>query len=402
MSTTNLYIRPELRDKKNEVPIYLVYQNRGKKFKLYTGFKTQEEHWDAKLQKLSDKAENALVINENIQNMRKQLIEFVKTQASIDSALDLKNAFTKQYEKRIDKNFFTVYQQYLTQVISTKKSTTQSIFKSLAKELLEFQQHSGTIIDFEFFKNDGLEQLSFYFKSQKENNPSTISKKIKSLKSFLYYCADIDTFKYSSIKNYSVETLKSPKIILSEQEVIKLYALNLSLFKELQTTRDIFLLGCFTGLSYKEISMLEKKDINDFRLKFENIYGGDPISLPLNNYARMIVLRNEPSGNGRYFDELPQSYANKYIKEIAKKAGLDRNIEVYQQGKSIMQPLHEVISMDIAKITYALISLQSGVRPDIISIVLGQKNIESLLEYNMATKPVKDLDTLEFWNKKVF
>lgn len=409
MATVNLYIRPEMKDLEGNAPIYLIYQHQGKKFKHYTGYKIDLNDWDSKYQRVKESASEGLVINENILAQKEKLNTLLKEMAEKGKEaqlLDIKQLFSngKRPEKR--NSFYTHFEQYIHNSKESKKKGTLIIYEALLKDLKSFDSLSSYKLDFKKIDTGFYEQFTAYLSEELNNGNNTISKKIKTLKSFLNYAAGRGLLPEEQFENFNTKTTSGLKVSLTEQEIARMYNLNLSLSPELAQTRDIFFFGCVTGLKYSEIMLLKPSDVVGDRLVITNQYTGKELSVPMNNYAKMIIKRYESYDRPHCFPQISNVYANRFIKEVGKIAGIDNPISVQvQRGKHVKtetRPRYELITTDTARLTYAAISLQSGMRAEFILQIMGQKNIHTLLQYCYDLKPPRDLEIIDSWNKKVF
>ncbi len=75
------------------------------------------------------------------------------------------------------------------------------------------------------------------------------------------------TPRYVLVQNYINDKIHAGVLnpgdrIPSENELAKIYQLNLSDDKELEEVRDIFIVGCYTGLRYSDLSTLNNEHID--------------------------------------------------------------------------------------------------------------------------------------------
>ena len=186
----------------------------------------------------------------------------------------------------------------------------------------------------------------------------------------------IDTNHY---KGFKAPNVTSPKVALTESEVSDIYTLNLSLKRDLSVTRDIFLFGVFTGLKFSDIMQLRPCDVHDGKITVYDFVHCRNWQIPFNNYARMILKRYEGSERNLCFPTLNPVFANKQVKEIAQMAKINSKVisKVAKNGEIITmeRPKYEMITLDTARFSYAALSLLAGMRPELLMLILGQKNI---------------------------
>ncbi len=409
MATVNLYIRPEMKDQQGATPIYLVFQDKGKKFKHYTGYKILPEHWDGSYQKATEIAPDGLVINQNIFEQKEKLIELAKAAAANRNGIDIaaiKKSFTGSAQREKKNDFYTHFEQFIVAAKTEKKTTTITIYQALLRDLRQFDHLKQYKLDFKKINDVFYTEFTLFLEQHLNNTNNTISKKIKTLKAFLHYAAERKLIESQSFTKFSTKTTSALKVSLTEEELTRIFNLNLSLNPELAKARDLFLFGCFTGMKYSEICKLKHSDVIDYRIKLINQYSNKDMTIPMNNYAKMILRRYETNDKILCFPAIANVYANKFVKELGKLALITKDIEIpIYKGKTVIikkRQKYELITTDTARFTYAALSLQGGMRPELLIQILGQKNINSLLQYTFENNPMKDIEMIDCWNKKVF
>jgi integrase len=122
------------------------------------------------------------------------------------------------------------------------------------------------------------------------NSNSTVNKKLKALNVFCQYVHINEGAKVSAVidKTNRLKTDIPNKTFLTEQELSKVFNLNLNKYPNLILARDLFLFGCFTGLKYTDIQKLKNSDIVNGKIKIIGAFGTE-VRIPLNNYANMIL-----------------------------------------------------------------------------------------------------------------
>jgi site-specific recombinase XerD len=410
MATINFYLRPEMKDNKDLVPVYLIYQDKGRKFKHYTGQKVHSHDWDHEKQEVKSESDKASEINYQLRKQHDKLktaIQNLKDSGSGDSLENVKNHFKSYYTSPASKNnFFELFEEFIFKAKELKKDSTILIYQSVLKDIHKFNEEHEYQLDFNKINGEFYEHFTNYLTEKLNNTNNTVSKKIKTLKVFLKYASEKKLVDYSSYYKFKTRTDSPVRVILSDNELSKIFNLNLSLRKELQDARDIFLFSCFTGLKFSEIMKLKHEDVKGGKVKMTNHFTGKEISIPLNNYASMIIKRHENLKLTYSFPQIQNVYMNKFVKELAKLAKIEKPVEItIHKGKEIIKqtkPKYELITTDTARFTFASLSLQAGMRPELLILILGQKNINSLLQYAIDSNPMKDIEMVNVWNKKVF
>jgi uncharacterized protein YdcH (DUF465 family) len=123
-------------------------------------------------------------------------------------------------------------------------------FAAIKEQYDGFIQVWGDYMRFEAKNSDGEDGLSV----------NTIGKQQKNLKVFLNWCFDREIYPRFSLKHIPTEAEEVDNIYLTEVELKKIEAIKLENEEE-QKVRDLFLIGCETGLRFSDFSTLSKDKI---------------------------------------------------------------------------------------------------------------------------------------------
>ena len=410
MASINLYLRPEMKDSSGNTPIYLVFQECGKKFKHYTGIKVDPEFWDAKNQLIKADEETTQTINKKIAFQRDFLRRLYFDHSSRRETIDLnllKTEFKTQLDEALEEDiFYTNFQEFIGESRKEKKPGTVAIYESLLKDLKGFSKVSDEIISFDKLNGELLNGFVAYLAAELRNTNSTINKKIKTLKVFLKWASERGMVKETEFKGFKVQAKSGPKVFLSEDELSKFFNLNIARFPELSLARDLFLFGCFTGLRFSEIVNLHPEQIDNGKLKIFHANLNKEVQIPLNNYALMILKKYEDLRVNACFPHITNVRMNKEVKHLGKLAQIDSpltwTVNRAHENEEKTLPKYALLSTNSARLTYAMMSIKDGMPPQLLVQILGQKNIDNLLQIALEKSRPRDVEIVNSWNKKVF
>jgi integrase len=105
-----------------------------------------------------------------------------------------------------------------------------------------------------------------------------------------------------------------------------MYSLDLSSNKRLDKARDLFIIGCYTGLRFSDLNQISPDNFinNGTQLKVKTEKTGEFVVIPLHRTVKEIVQKYENS----IPDVLSNQKMNEYIKEVAKLAELNERISI--------------------------------------------------------------------------
>lgn len=115
-------------------------------------------------------------------------------------------------------------------------------------------------------------------------------------------------------------------VYLTDEELTLLYNLDLSANARLDRIRDLFLIGCYTGLRFSDFSELRPENIthNGRILTRKTLKTSERVSIPLNPKILAILKKYE----GIPPRTITNQKMNDYLKELCRLGGLTDAVEV--------------------------------------------------------------------------
>ena len=104
---------------------------------------------------------------------------------------------------------------------------------------------------------------------------------------------------------------ESTAIYLSEAEITDLYNLDLSLRPAYERVRDLFIVGCWTGLRFSDFSRIEAKNIANGKITIKTQKTGKTVSIPLHKNVLGIMAKYE----GKTTNSLPPALSNQKMND---------------------------------------------------------------------------------------
>lgn len=159
-------------------------------------------------------------------------------------------------------------------------------------------------------------------------------------------------------------------------------------YQTLEKVRDLFLIGCYTGLRFSDFSSLDLQSIDGKFIKLKQVKTGARVTIPIMEKLKPVLAK--------YPNELPtitNQRFNTYIKIVAKLAGLTskRSIKTNKGSLEDVQeyPLYSLVSSHICRRSYATNMFNKGVPPMLIMSATGHKTESSFLKYIRTTDEQK-------------
>jgi integrase len=250
---------------------------------------------------------------------------------------------------------------------STQKSVTESInaftsyLKTAGLASLERRELNKEIIT----------KYERYLLEKRKLSDNTHGKRMKQLRWFLK-SLDYDV---SSIK---LRSSKKTIVSLTLAELRKLEAVDVSERVEWQKAKDMFLLGCYTGLRVSDLRRLNHTNTRDNFITLKLLKNNRDVKIPIVADAQRILDKY-----GSRAPKISEPAINEGIKEVCEKAVINQPIEVDitrgGQRITMMKPKHELITSHIAGKTFITLAPQRwGLTPAEIAGIVG-KDLKTLI-----------------------
>lgn len=248
-------------------------------------------------------------------------------------------------------------------------------------------------IDLDFYENF----IEFLQKRNLANN--TIGKKIQTLKIFLNEATErgINTnIKFKS-NRFRVISEEAETIYLNEKELQQIYNLDLSDNSRLEKVRDLFLIGCWTGLRFSDWCKVSADKIKGNVIQIEQQKTSNKVAIPIHDIVKEILNKNK----GVLPKNISNQKFNEYIKEIAKKAEIT-SIEhkaITKGGKriSLKYKKWELVSSHTARRSFATNLYNQGLDTLTIMSITGHKTSQAFLKYIKVTPEEHAEKVIEHW-----
>lgn len=318
---------------------------------------------------------NDVVNNKKISQIKSRLDDLINdvTYNGVDPATKyIKNFYSKGYSAR--PSFWQKFHEYDVYRKSNDKKNTYRQVPTLKKCIKEFESELGYEIDFENLSLPILKQFKTYLTIQKKYSVNTVGYIIKALKTFLNTCIS------EGIKlKFSLKDLKKPVeiksiIFLTEEELLKLYNFSYE-FSRHRKVVDLFTLQSFTGFRISDLKRLNSTHINQGEIVMhQSIKTDRPMSIPMVGPVENILKKycNKPP-------VISESNYNKYIKEAAKLAIPDAEIEIVKLVNNQKQNYNEkkcsLITTHVAIKTFVTMFYNRGVSIETLAYRTG-KSVE--------------------------
>ncbi len=346
--------------------------------------------FNARLNWIESSAKNAFRKFQNDNNREpnveelKQLLDIVLRNAQTKQKMDL-FSFIKQYILEAESRFN----------LETGKALakgTIGIYKNTLLTLKEYSIKKQKRIGFDTIDLDFYTEYMEYLTKEKNLANNSIGRHIKTIKSFLNDAAERDIHKNLSFKSkkFKVLTEKIDSIYLNTSELDELFKLDLSNKPSLEHVRDLFLVGCWTGLRFSDFSRIEPKHINGDFIEITTKKTEESVVIPIHPTVKLIM--------GKYKDKFPNSLppsisnakTNKHLKEIGSKLeclNVMVTTKITKGGQLLISnnKKYELMVTHTARRSFATNHYKSGLSSITIMKITGHRTEKAFLTYIKVT-----------------
>lgn len=404
-------------ESQNDQTIYISSRfGRNEKLMYATPLKIEPIFWDEK--------------NERVKNSK-----YCKNKDEINSALDSITAKIKNYYASCVKDEEGITKEGLKDVLDVhfckKKEAVKKELHSFFEEFIEqcdtrlSPRRGGQTIDYktkreysrtyyyllEYEKNrkeklkfSSINQIFFNdfvsFLQSLGLSTNTIWHKTVSLKAVMKAANEqemTDNIRYQLFKNISEE---SEAVALNEKELKLISDYDFSDNPRLDRTRDLFLIGCWTGLRFSDFTRIRQENIHDGYLKIQQHKTNEFVTIPL--HPEFVRIWNKY--NGKLPANISNQKFNDAIKDVCQAVKLNEHVmkSITKGGKkqTTIYEKWKLISSHTARRSFATNLYKSGFPSISIMAITGHKSESSFLKYIKVSKEDHAKMLNDYWKKE--
>ncbi|MFB5946075.1 site-specific integrase [Albibacterium profundi] len=204
-----------------------------------------------------------------------------------------------------------------------------------------------------------------------------------------------DTFKSDHFVKPDYE---SDTIYLNVDQLDKINNSDLDL-PHLIHARDVFLVGCWTGLRFSDFSTLTLEDIEDGFIRIMSEKMEERVTIPLHPVLKAVIERN----GGDFPPPISNQKLNENIKIVARLSGLSKKhiVKKNKGGEDIYEEVNfcSLVTTHTARRSFATNMFKLGIPTLIIMAITGHTTEKSFLKYIRVNNEEKAQIMREMWKK---
>jgi len=404
MATLNFYLTKE--DKQGKCFILMTYLANGEKFRHAIETKVLKSQWITTKQRLKVTA-----IEDEYLNIHLSGLEGIISKAERESLLNhntilfsfVKQRFNEILNKTdVRKTLIESFNDYIENAKGRKGMWTVKRYGTCLAHLLNFKKAKKFELSFERINNQFYEAFMAYMINDLKLLNNTVANYMKTFKAFMNYATEMGYNKAGDeFKKFKAKKEDGELIYLTEIELMKIFRME-NLSEKLKVVRDNFCFACFTGLRYSDISLLRPENIKEDYIELRTEKTKDFLKIPLSPYAKELLARN----GGR----LPRLYSNQktndYLKQLGELAEFSDTILIVKyrgiQKIEFIAPKHKFLCTHTARRTFVTLSLEKGMRPEVVMSITGHRDYKTFKKYIKLTDKVKMTEMNNVWSNKLY
>ena len=369
-------IRESKARKNGNTPIEVTITVNGERCSFSTGKQIKVTSWDKNRQVVKGKDEEATSLNNYLKSVRAKLYEKeaeLLDRGFIITAQLLYDAYFDKVECLKERSLLSVLEEHNTErkamVGKTVAPATYWIFEYTGRLLREFilKKYNREDLYLRELNIGFIQGFHSFLLSEKKMGQNSCTKHLKFLKKLLNLAVANSYISYNPVNAYKVEREPVEVDFLDEEELRKIINFDTPL-PRLERAKDMFLFGCFTGLSYIDIKTLtpehfEKDNTGRIWIKKRRVKTGVLSRIPLLPIAKLIL--DKYKGGEKLLPIQDPADINKYLKDIAILCGINKRI-----------------CFHTSRHTFAsTVTLANNISLEVVSKMLGHTNTRMTAHY---------------------
>lgn len=390
-------IRTDRIDIEGSAPIYALITINGERIHLSINHKIKPKNWLTKQAIAKNNSKANQEINTAIESFKSRIYNAYSNLLSKNKPLtaeELKNELfgeTKIEKSKTLIEVATEHNLHFEKMIGIKYSYgSYKNYKTTLKYIKEFipEFYGKKDISLMEVKYKFAEEFFSFLTTRKTCKQNGANKQIQRLKKILNFAINHGYLQQSQMSGYKLNFTPVNKIALTQQEINSIERLDLQR-DVLKRVKDVFLLQCYTGLSYADIKALKPSNIhlrneNNYMIIMQRAKTKISFTVPLLEPAQRIIEQ---------YTSLEGSLDTPIMKVISNQK-MNDNLKIIQELAGISKNL----TTHLARHTFATtITLGNGVPIETVSRMLGHTKLSTTQLYAKVLdhKIISDMDILK-------
>lgn len=270
-----------------------------------------------------------------------------------------------------------------------RKITPSTIadYKKTLRRMAKYQSETEGIITLKEFGQSDLDKLSDYLVIDLELAMNTHAKVLTHLQQVIKYAVKLNKYPSSKLNELEFDTKceATDAIYLTESEILELMSLEEFESPTFELVRDLFVVGCFTGMRFSDYSTIDANSIRDNKLFFIQKKTGARVTIPIHPIVSQILQKYDYN-----MPTIKLADFNRLIKLIGQKvpslnAYFTKQITYNRVKTQVKQERWKFLQTHTARRSFCTNEYLRGTDSLIIMAISGHKSQTSFLRYIKVT-----------------
>ena len=370
------FIRDSRVRKDGTTSIEVVLTVNGERCAFSTGKRVKSCNWDKNKQQVKGKDEEAQSLNNCLKAIKAKLYQKeaeLLERGFIITADLLRDAYFDKVESIKERSLFEVFEEHNQEqeklIGNGVSKATYWVSVYTIRLLREFvqQKYKREDLYLRELNLNFIQSFHSFLRIDKDMAQNSSTKHLKLLKKIINLSVANSYMAFNPFSTYKVEREPVDIDFLDEEELRKIINFDTPL-PRLERAKDMFLFGCFTGLSYIDIKTLtpehfEKDSVGRIWIKKRRVKTGVLSRIPLLPIAKLIL--DKYKGGEKLLPIQDPADINKYLKDIAILCGINKRI-----------------CFHTSRHTFAsTVTLANNISLEVVSKMLGHTNTRMTAHY---------------------
>lgn len=338
------FIRKTRALKSGENPIMLRISIAGQLSEIQLKRAVKPNLWNQNKERCTGKDAASLEINRYIESVKLRLFEIhrkMEEEGKLINPMEIKRKFLGLDEEH--KMFFQVFQEHNDKcrelIGKDYAKVTISRFDTCLKYFQEMSQtqYQRKDIPLKEVTNGMIHDYIHFLKAEKGVQENTVIRYMKAVKKVLNIAVNYDWIQKNPFGNIRFHEKEVNKEFLTKEELETLRTKEFEISR-LELVRDVFLVQCWTGLAFIDVSELKEEHIiadneENLWIRKERHKTGIMCNVPLLDVPLEIIekYKDHPlcQKRGILLPVLSNQKCNAYLKEIADCCGIKKNLSTH-------------------------------------------------------------------------
>ncbi len=402
MASVHFYLRDPLSE--TETLIYLTLSFEGRKYKFSTKESLHPKFWNKQEQKARKSLTGYEEINDSLSKKAADYVKAVRLLKNLNERIttDTLNRKIDEINKVVNKDnktFLGFIENFIKSSELRVAEGTIKSYKTTQAVLLRFQQSRNRRLEFNSIDLNFHDEFEMFLQKKLNYTKNTAGKHIKNVKVFMRQATERGFNNNMEFlkRGFTVGREDIDNIYLSEEDLQKIYELDLSDNERLEHVRDLFIVGCWSGLRFSDLSQIKKENIQDGVIALRMQKTGELVSIPVHPFINRIMQKYK----GKFSSGLPPAYENQVmnvnLKIIGQRAEFFEDVIIRKTigGKKTDTTFkkYQLISTHTARRSFATNLYKQGFPSISIMKITGHRSEKNFLNYIKLT-PRENADKL--------